>query len=448
MGILAKVSAAIQLLFGKTVDTAAQLSGVIQRQRKFTAVSLLKTFVFGFLKNPAASAEQLAQMAVQCGVDVTPQAIDQRQSPKLVAFLQQVFQDGAKEVVAADRTLAPILERFPKVPIMDGSTITLPDSERDQFPGCGGSHGSGQAALKLQTELDLRSGAVTVQLEPGRSPDAATPRQHQRHGPGSLRITDLGYFNVGVFAEQAEAGEYFLSRLLFGTHVRLRSADAEGPVGPVLHVLSWLARQPGPFVDQPIYLGHKQQLACRLIAWRLPPEQANRRRQKLRQEMLEKKGKEPSAERLAWCDWTILVTNVPVALLTAPEAAVLYRARWQVELLFKRWKSLNLVDLLRGATVARQLVRLWSRLIMSLVQHWLVIASAWGDPTKSLSKVCQAIRDFAARLATSMDHPLELERVIADIAKVVAKTCRRNKRSKPGTFELLNDVSLLDFCLT
>ena len=40
-----------------------------------------------------------------------------------------------------------------------------------------------------------------------------------------------------------------------------------------------------------------------------------------------------------------------------------------------------------------------------------------------------------------------LPEVLADLCAVVAKTCRRNKRTKPGTFELLNDVSLLDFSL-
>ena len=109
--------------------------------------------------------------------------------------------------------------------------------------------------------------------------------------------------------------------------------------GAAVDLLPWLANQPGPFVDQPILLGQEQRLACRLIAWRLPQEQADRRRQKLRQETMRKRGHEPSVERLAWCDWTILVTSVPVEMLTPKEATVLYRARWQVELLFKRWKS-------------------------------------------------------------------------------------------------------------
>jgi hypothetical protein len=442
MGILAKVGSALQRLFGDLAQTAADESGVIQRTRKFTALSLARTFVLGFLQNPKASAEQLAQMAAQCDAAVTPQAIEQRQTAPLVDFLHRLFCGATKLVVGSDQALAPILERFPSVTLLDSTTITLPDQEQEQFRGCGGRQGSGAAALKLQTELDLRSGALTsVEIEPGRSPDAATRRQQARRGKGSLRITDLGYFNVLVFATMLTADEHFLSRLQFGTQVLLRH-------GVSVELLRWLAQQPGPFVDQPILLGQEQRLPCRLIAWRLPPEQANRRRQKLRQETRRKRSQEPSAERLAWCDWTILVTSVPAALLTPPEAAVLYRARWQVELLFKRWKGQDLVAVLSGSTAVRQMVRVWSRLLAALVQHWLVIASLWGDPTKSLSKACEAVRAFVGCLAAALTGWTDLERVLADIRQALAKTCRRDKRSKPGTFELLNDVDLLDFSLT
>lgn len=442
MEIIAKVGVAMHQLFGPCVEESGQASAVIRRQRKFTAWSLARTFVLGYLRNPQATDEELAQIAVQCGAEVTPQAIEQRHTPAMVTFLKDLFGRATRVVVRSDRALAPILERFRSVDVLDSSTITLPDSLKEESPGCGGSHGGGAAAMKLQTELDLRSGAIThVEIEPGRSPDAATRRQDARHGVGSLRITDLGYFDLSVFADMTQAGEYFLSRLQFGTSVLV-------PGAATVALQKWLAQQPGLLVDQPILLGKEQRLPCRLIAWRLPQEQADRRRQKLRRETMSKKGREPSAERLAWCDWTILVTNVPVDLLTPEEAVVLYRARWQVELLFKRWKSQDRVAVLRGSTVVRQMVGVWARLLAALVQHWLVIASAWGDPTKSLSKVCEAVRDFACRLATSLDHLGELERVLAQLVTVVAKTCRRNKRSKPGTFELLNEVRLLDFRLT
>jgi hypothetical protein len=397
MGILAKAGAALQRLFGDIAQTTADESGVIQRKRKFTGLSLARTFVLGFLWKPKASDEELAQIAVQCGTAVTPQAVEQRHTPKLVAFLEKLFRGATALVVGSGRALAPLLERFTQVTILDSSTITLPDDMQEQYRGCGGSYGGGAAAVKLQTELELRSGALSsVTIEPGRSPDGASARQ-----------------------------------------------QVERP-GAAVDVLEWLSGQPGPYVDAPIRLGGEQ-LSCRLLAWRLPEERANRRRQKLRKETLDKRGHEPSAARLAWCDWTILVTNVPGELLTPPEAVVLYRARWQVELLFKRWKSQGLVAALSGSTAVRQMVRVWSRLLAALVQHWLVVASAWGDASRSWVKVSEVIRLFVGRLLTALDHLVALEQVLADLGKVVGKTCQRNKRSKPGTVELLNDVSRLEF---
>jgi hypothetical protein len=360
----------------------------------------------------------------------------------MVKFQETLFTEAVKIVIGSEQSLAPILERFSRVTVLDSSVITLPDSMRERFPGCGGSYGGGAAAMKLQTELDLRSGAIShVQIEPGRSPDGATSRQDVRREPKSLRITDLGYFSVSVFAELDSTGAYFLSRLQFGTSVLLLN-------GTSVELLPWLTNQPGPFVDRQILLGKEQQLACRLIAWRAPEAVADRRRQKLSREMKHKYGKQPSAERLAWCDWTILVTNVPPEMLTSQEAVVLYRARWQVELLFKRWKSQGLVAELTGSTETRQLVRLWARLLVVLIQHWILLATVWGDPTKSLSKACETIRSFAGRITAALPSIDELQRVLSNLKTVTAKTCRRDKRKKTGTFELLNDPSCLDFQLT
>lgn len=439
--MVAKVGDALQRLFGEVVETAAKESRVIVRRRKFTPLSLAKTIILGFLSDPRASDEKLAQMAVNCGVTVTPQAIEQRQTPVLADFLERLFRGAIQFIVGTDQALSPLLERFSSVIVIDSSTITLPDELKERFRGCGGSHGGGTAAMKLQTELDLRSGAVThIEIEAGRSTDGATIRQQARHGTGALRISDLGYFSLSVFAAIAAAGESFLSRIQFGTGIRHE--------GQAVNVLQWLSKQRGPFIDTNVQLGVEDRLPCRLIAWRLPEEMVNRRRQKLRQTLKKKGHREPGAERLAWCEWTVLVTNVPAELLTPTEAAILYRARWQVELLFKRWKSQGLVAQLSGSTLARQMVRIWARLLAVLIQHWLVTGTFGGDPRQSLHKACEAVRSFAGRLASSLGEPMQLERVLVDIRSTLATTCRRDKRSKPGTFELLNNHALFDFILT
>jgi hypothetical protein len=234
------------------------------------------------------------------------------------------------------------------------------------------------------------------------------------------------------------AGVAWLSRLHFGTAVFR-------PGGAALTVRRWLAEQPGPVVDRPILLGTRHRVACRLVAWRVPAEVAARRRQRLVAAARGRDGRTPGRERLAWCDWTILVTGVPPEVLTPEELAALYRARWQIELLFKRWKSLGAVAELRGATAARQMVRFWSRLLAVVVQHWLVLAGAWGDPRVSLAKAARAVRRSAWPLALARGDTARLEALIEQLAGVVRTIARQTRRRSPSTFDLLNDPSRLGY---
>ena len=59
MGIIAKVGGALQQVFGRIAEEAAEASGVIVRKRKFTGLSLARTFVLGYLRNPEATDEEL-----------------------------------------------------------------------------------------------------------------------------------------------------------------------------------------------------------------------------------------------------------------------------------------------------------------------------------------------------------------------------------------------------
>jgi hypothetical protein len=423
-------------------EDVARHSPVVLRCRKFTTATLVKTFVFGFLSHPRASDEQLAQTAGLFGVHVTTQAVEQRFTPRLAAFLEALFRKASHHVINAQVALAPILERFPAVYLLDSTSESLPDSQRGRFPGCGGSHGGGQAAMKLQTLWEIRAGALqAVQVEAGRDCDYKTSLQAAPMTPGSLRVADLGYFDTAVLQRMGLAGAYFLSRLQFGTTVFC-------PEGRPLPLLDWLVRQAGPFIDRQVLVGTERKVACRLIAWRLPEEQANRRRQKLIAEARRKDGRTPGAERLAWCDWTILVTNAPVELLTPKETAVLYRARWQIERLFKRWKSLGLIDELAGSTVARQMVRVWSRLLAVMAQHWVMLSTAWGASRCSLDKVWKAIQGRALLLARALDDLARLEYELEQLRDTLATTAKQNKHKKPSTFELLNDPEQLDYSLT
>ena len=110
MGILAKVGEALQRLFGDIAQTAADESGVIRRKRKFTALSLARTFVLGFLQKPNASDEELAQIAVQCGAAVAPRLWSNATPRRLVTFLEKLFRGATALVAGSGRALATLLK--------------------------------------------------------------------------------------------------------------------------------------------------------------------------------------------------------------------------------------------------------------------------------------------------------------------------------------------------
>ena len=440
MGIVRKIAVSVQALLGTWADEVDQETRVIQRKRKFSARTLAQTFVFGFLAKPNASDEDLAKMAAAVGVPVSAQAVDQRYSQRLVDFLAGVFRKGVSVLVRAQRCVPGILEKFVDVQLLDSTTISLPPELAAAFPGCGGSHG-GSAAMKLQVQTSLVTGALeAVRIEAGKSSDRATSLQHETPAAGVLRIADLGYFDTAMFARYEQAGAYWLSPMLYPTQV------ADPKTGKPLRLMRWL-KQRGPVVDARILLGASGRVPCRLIAWRLPEEVANRRRQKLLKTARRKGRNAPSAERLAWCDWGMLVTNVPQEMLSIDEARVLYRSRWQIELLFKRWKSQGHIAQTDGNAI-RAMVHLWSRLLSVLVQHWLLLSSAWGDYRQSLVKVWETIRQMGLTLAVSFRDESQLIHAIETLQRMVESSSRRNKRKRPSTFELLMDPTKLEYALT
>ena len=138
MEIVGKVAATIQNVLGPEAEELGRATGVIQRRRKFTAVSLLRMLVLTLLRKPDAKATDFQSTAAQLGLDVTSTAVENRFTPQLVGFLRAVLERTVLRVLAASPQTVDLLNKFTSVRIGDSSTIALPDELADQFPGCGG----------------------------------------------------------------------------------------------------------------------------------------------------------------------------------------------------------------------------------------------------------------------------------------------------------------------
>jgi len=208
-------------------------------------------------------------------------------------------------------------------------------------------------------------------------------------------------------------------------------------VGARLDLVRWLRGQDLGPVDLPVQLGVEQRLPARLLAVRVPLAVAAERRRRLHAEA-RKKGQTVSQARLQGADWTILVTNVPVTLLSAEEALVLVRARWQIELLFKLWKQHGFLDEWRSAKPWRILCEVYAKLLALVIQHWLLLVSCWAAPDRSLVKAAQTVRSYVPLLASAFAGVLPLVRVLEHLCRTVGFGCRMNPRKKaPNTYQLL-----------
>lgn len=432
MATIPQVAGVLQRVLGPVAERAARATGFVQRASKLTGARFVQTLVFGWLAQPQARLGQLAQTAATLGVALSPQALDGRFGVASAECLREVLEEAVRVVLAADPVAVPVLRRFTQVAVQDCTTISLPAALAAVWPGCGGgTPTSGAAALKLGVRLDLASGQLGgPYVEAGRSNDRASTVADLPLPPGALRLADLGFFRLDELADQDARGVFWLSRWQPGTALYT-------PDGQRHELLPLLAAAADATLDLAVHLGVRQRVPARLLARRVPQEVADERRRRARAAARDK-GKAASAQRLALCAWTLFVTNAPPACLTLREALVLARARWQVELLFKLWKSHLRVDEWRSANPWRILTEVYAKLLAALVQHWLVLVGCWHHPDRSLPKAAQAIQAHAAHLAATFDAYPGLCQALQTVARCLAAAARLNTRqTAPSTAQLL-----------
>src|SRR3954465_3127176 len=130
MTTIPQIATMIQTLLTTTTETVAATLHYAKRpdRAKFTPSTLVQTLVYGWLAEPDATVEQLAQMAARRGVEGTAQAIDQRFTTATATLLYHVLTASIQQVVTADPVAIPILQRFTSVRVHDSTTIGLPDA--------------------------------------------------------------------------------------------------------------------------------------------------------------------------------------------------------------------------------------------------------------------------------------------------------------------------------
>ena len=435
MTMIEQVAAAMQDVLTIFAQRLARETSFVQRESKLDGATFIQTLVFTYLAEPDASLDQLTQTAAALNVDITTSGLTQRFTPQAATFLERVLAVARERVLAADPLAIPILEQFAGVYIEDSTIIVLPEALRDLWHGCGNATDQGQAAVKLTVRLDLTTGRLAgLSLHDGRVHDSRAAHSVSSLPKESLYLADLGFFRLHRLHQIDAQGGYFLSRLQ--PHTTVFTAD-----GRRWDDLAALLATQDTSVELPVRLGVRVRLPARLIAVRVPQEVADQRRRRMRAEA-SRRGQSVSARVLALAAWTIFITNAPATRLPLQAVLVVARSRWQIELLFKLWKSHGRIDESRSGKEWRVICDVYAKLLAMLLQHWIWLIDLWGYPDRSLTKAAQTVQKYAMQLAGGLWSRTRTIETLETIARCLSAGCRMNARKKhPNTYQLLLAVT-------
>jgi len=299
----------------------ARATNLVERERKFDIVALFYTLTFGFAAGSDRSLQAFLDRYVEMADcdELSYAAFHDWFEPGFVALLREILDDAIENLDTGRTDLNGRLERFRDVLIADATIVSLYQDAADVYAATG----KDQAELKLHLTESLSTGLPTR----FRTTDGTTHERSQlptgEWVADALILLDLGFYDFWLFDRIDQNGGWFVSRVKDNANFEIveelrtwrgNSIPLEGE--SLQAVLDDLQRQE---IDVRITLSFERKRGSGASATR------TFRLVGLRNEESE--------------EYHLYLTNLGKDDYSAPDIAQLYRARWEVELLFKELKS-------------------------------------------------------------------------------------------------------------
>jgi hypothetical protein len=342
--------------------------------------------------------------------------------------------------------LEPVCERLPlgalapfaRVLLEDSTQCRLHEKLAEDFKGSGGS--ASTSALKLDVIYEvIHHSLVEVHLSDGKAADQGRALAIVPHlRPGDLVLRDLGYLSLESLRQIEAHGAWYLSRFSKGVDGYL---EAHAPVEALDLVAYFQKHYPADeVIDLPVSLGQTG-VSCRLLAYRLPEKVVEERRRKALEEA-RKKGRTLTPDYLNWLAFGLYITNVTREMLSAKVVSIVYSLRWQVELMFKNWKSLLNIHILKGTRPERIKCILYGRLITITMMTLIASYASWYaedylQRELSIPKLINWLKR-KGRFTNAL-HVGTLEALFNDLRRALPKVLCKQKRKRRTSRQLLED---------
>lgn len=327
-----------------------------------------------------------------------------------------------------------LTRKFKGIYVDDCTSVNLPSDIAEEYHGCGGTSSSkGKGAIKTFCRFEVLSGVITnLFFSSGKTADIKMQAEADELPAGSLHLCDRGFFDIERLRCLSIALIWWITRIPAGTTVKIGELD----LPTFLHSLKT------DFFDVEATLG-KVAFSVRLVGFRVDPQTAERHRRNL-YKSASKHNRYPSKLQLSLCDWAFYATNLTEEY-DIEAVSILYRIRWQIELLFKLFKSEGQLDKSHGRKGFRCLCEFYAKLFGLLLANWFMLQRCGPLAGVSRTRMFRTIKDKICTLFDTILHEYSesLEFILSLIFRKLSSIPPQHKRKKHPSIKQLLDTKKL-----
>lgn len=345
------------------------------------------------------------------------------------------------------------VELFSRILVFDSTSWDIDPGLSDIFPGFGGN--ASKANCKIQVGYEYKKGnifsfVVTGGTDSDNGYSAQIPELVKK---GDLVLMDMGYFRFKTFHEINQKEAYFISRL------NLRTTLFRAETKKRIEIQDILKHTGKNIYEMDVVIGvdSETEVGCRIICFRVKKEIADERRRKLKK-ATEKKGRCISKIMLDLCNWTIMITNVKKDILPAEKIYPFYGIRWQIELVFKQFKSVIQIQKNDTENENRLRCEIYGKLICAIIVHRIhgfINAELWNSKHIELSmdKFWKRIQERAFNFANILRKGIEklITYLYNEINFLIKNCIKLRQQTRNTSLERLENIEYskayeLKFC--
>jgi len=418
------------------IEDAARDTKFVQRESKLTGHIFLCVFVFAMNHYGTPTLNQLIGILEKIlpELKISRQGFHNRINENAVNFFE--FLLGKSLQIQMLETLdQAILNEFKRVLIIDSTSFQLPVELADIFKGSGGN--ASKSAIKIQFGFDFKNGQFFYTMQDGTSPDNKHDNSNINEiDADDLCLRDLGYFNTQVFFEITDKGAFFLSRL--SPNVTLYQKDENGGL-VVFNLINYLNKKQNDKIEEvEVYLKKEDKngrilVKIRLVIEEVSPAVKEKRIRDLNRKN-KKKGRTTSENSKLLQGFNLHISNAPEEKLSKRYFRLLYAVRWQVEIVFKNWKSNFNLDKVTGVRPDRIKCMIYAKLLLIFVTNKLFVSLRnylWNHKRKEISEIKAAkhiqviLEDWCKNLILC---PEEAKKILCSSADFIMRKCIKIKQ--------------------